>query len=257
MIAAYGRPYKEVLTANMFCYETEHYQFHYHPGGKAEADIETIAATQEAAYKHITTILDLSMREKIQYYFYDSREEVGRECERRFGEYTPYNGCTVSKNEILAVYNEKIRCIGIHEDTHLLMFTLGFSASGFLEEGIACAMDSLWWGIDNTAWVAYYRQEGRSLSVKDLILLPRENFYIIDDRITYPLAGSFVNYLLLRFGKDKFHSFYLSERDGSVDSTVLGYSLSELEDDFFQYIDLLSYDKAVFDRIAASIEESE
>ena len=124
----------------MHCYETEHYVFHYESGSKAEQDIKYIADTQESCYRHITLMLGLSMKAKIHYYLYGSREEIGQECERRFGEYTPYNGCTVSETEILAVYNDDVQCIGIHEDTHLVMFTLGYSESSFLEEGIACAI---------------------------------------------------------------------------------------------------------------------
>jgi len=239
----------------MYCRETEHYIFHYTPGSKAEQDIEHIAAVQEVSYQHITTMLGLSMKEKIHYYLYNSREEVGLECERRFGEYTPYNGCTASKNEILAVYNTEIQCIGIHEDTHILMFTIGFCASSFLEEGIACAMDSLWWGIDNNAWVAYYRKNALCPSVTKLLCLPREDFYTVEDYIAYPLAGSFASYLLMRFGKDKFRQFYLAEDYSTADNTILGCSLRELEEDFFQYIDLLNYDETLYARIAELVNE--
>ncbi len=239
----------------MYCHETEHYIFHYEHGSKAEQDIICIATVQEASYRYISTMLGVSMKEKIHYYLYHSSEEVGRECERRFGAYTPYNGCTVSENEILAVYNEETQCIGIHEDTHILMFTRGFSESSFLEEGVACAMDGLWWGIDNNAWVSYYRKNELCPSVTELLLLPRDNFYVVEDRIAYPLAGSFVSYLLMRFGKDIFHQFYLAKDYSMADKIILGYSLGELEEDFFQYIDLLSYDETIYARIKALLNE--
>ncbi len=239
----------------MRCYETEHYIFHYEHGSKAEQDILCIAAEQEASYKHISAMLGVSMKEKIHYYLHNSREEVGRECERRFGEYTPYNGCTVSKNEILAVYSEHIQCIGIHEDTHILMFTLGFSESSFLEEGVACAMDGLWWGIDNNAWVSYYRKNELCPSVAALLRLSRNDFYAVEDRIAYPLAGSFVSYLLMRFGRDVFREFYLAEDYSVADKDILGYSLVELEEDYFQHIGLLRYDETVYARMKALFNE--
>lgn len=239
----------------MNCRETEHYIFHYAHGSKAEQDIEHIAAVQEASYKHISTILGVMMKEKIHYYLCTSREDVGRECERRFGEYTPYNGCTVSKNEILAVYNEDVQCIGRHEDTHILMFALGYSESSFLEEGAACAMDSLWWGIDNNAWVSYYRKNKMCPSVVKLLHLSRDEFYTVEDRIAYPLAGSFASYLLMRFGKDIFRQFYLAEDYSIADKDILGHSLIELEEDFFQHIDLLHYDETVYSRIAEMLKE--
>lgn len=234
----------------MYCHETEHYVFHYACGSKAEQDIAQIAAIQEASYKHITTMLGLAMKEKIHYYFYDSREEVGRECERRFGEYTPYNGCTVSETEILAVYSGKTKCIGAHEDTHLITFTLGYPASSFLEEGVACAMDGTWWGLDNPVWASYYRKENLYPSVTELLSLSQEDFYALEDRITYPMAGAFVSYLLMRFGKNKFCEFYLAEDYDAAAQSALDCPLAELEEDFFRYIDLLRYDKTLYDRIA-------
>ena len=239
----------------VYCHETEHYIFHYAHGSKAEQDIVHIAAEQEACYKHISTMFGVSMEEKIHYYLYHSREDVGRECERRFGEYTPYNGCAVSKNEILAVYNDDIQCIGFHEDTHILMFSLGFSESSFLEEGAACAMDGLWWGIDNNAWVSYYRKNNLCHSVSELLYLSRDDFYVVEDRIAYPLAGSFTSYLLMRFGKDIFRQFYLAKDYSVADKNILGCSLVELEEDFFQYIDLLSYDETVYMRISELLNE--
>ena len=238
------------------CYhETEHYTFHYAHGSKAAQDIEHIAAVQEASYKHITAMLGLSMKGKIHYYLYNSREEVGRECERRFGEYTPHNGCTVSDNEILAVYSEATQCIGAHEDTHILMFTLGRPESCFLEEGVACAMFGLWWGLDNNVWSAYYRKENLCPSVTELLNLPWEDFYAVDDRITYPLSGSYVAYLLMRFGKDKFCQFYMAEDYSMAAQSILDCTLDELEADFFQHIDLLRYDKTLYARIAELLKE--
>lgn len=239
----------------MHCHETEHYIFHYAHGSKAEQDITHIAAVQEASYKQVTMMLGVSMNEKIHYYFYDSREEVGKENERRFGDYFPINGCTVSENEILAVYSEHTQCIGAHEDTHLLMFTLGRPRSSFLEEGIACGMDVLWWGLDNNAWVSYYRKKNRCPSVIELLCLPQEDFYAVDDRIAYPLAGSFASYLLMRFDKDLFRQFYLAEDYGAAAQNLFGISLHELEEDFFQYIGLLDYDEIVYTRIADQLNE--
>ena len=237
------------------CYESEHYVFHYESGSKAEQDMRFIAATQEACYRHITSILGVSKEEKIHYYLYPTPEAVGQECQRRFGEYTPFNGCTASENEILAVYNADIQCIGMHEDTHILMFTLGFSKSSFLEEGIACAMDALWWGIDNAAWVSYYRKHKLCPSAAELLLLSREAFYAVEDHIAYPLAGAFTSYLLMRFGKDLFRRYYLQESYDATEKTVFGCSLCEIERDFFQYIDMRSHDEAVCNRIAELLRQ--
>lgn len=236
-------------------YESEHYIFHYAAGTKAEQDIAQIVATQEAGYRHICLMLGLSVNKKIHYYLYNSPEDIGKECERRFGDYTPYNGCTVSESEILAVYNEEVQCIGNHEDTHILMFSLGFSKSSFLEEGIACAMDQLWWGIDNTAWVSFYRKHKKCPSVKELLLLSREDFYSMDCMTAYPLAGSFAAYLLMRISKDAFHQLYLANNLNLAIQEILGCSLAKLEEDYFQYVDFLHYDEGVYALIEGMLRE--
>lgn len=233
----------------MYCYETAHYIFHCEAGSKAAQDIKSIASIQEASYQHISAMLGLSLDKKIHYYLYHSREALGRELERRFGEYAPNNGCAVSESEILAVYNETIQCIGAHEDTHVLMFTIGYSESGFLEEGVAMAMDALWWGIDNNAWTAYYRKKGLCPSMIDLIQMTREEFYAIEDYIAYPVAGSLASYLLMRFGREKFLRFYLAKDYEAAAQSVFACPLRKVEEDFYKFIDLLSYDKALYERI--------
>ena len=77
----------------------------------------------------------------------------------------------------------------------------------------------------------------------------------MDDRVAYPLAGSFASYLLMRFDKDLFRQFYLAEDYGVAAQNLFGISLHELEEDFFQYIGLLDYDEIVYTRIADQLNE--
>ncbi len=237
-------------------HETEHYVFHAAPGSLAEKDINLIAAEQEASYKHIGNMLGLTMKVKIHYYLCNCREEVGREIERRFGVYSLNNGCAVSENEIYAVYNQEIKCIGPHEDTHVLAFSVGRPASSFLEEGLACAMDTQWWGIDNHAWVSYYRKNGSCPSVYELLHMDWQTFGTLDCSVTYPVAGSFVTWLLLRFGREKFFQLYTAEDYDAVAENNLGSKLAVLEADYFGFISLLRGDKAVDARIEALIAEN-
>lgn len=236
--------------------ETEHYAFHAELGSLAEQDINEIAKEQENSYRYIVNMLGLTMQGKICYYFYNSREEVGREIERRFGVYSPNNGCAVSENEICAVYNQEIKCIGPHEDTHILAFALSRPESSFLEEGLACAMDAQWWGIDNHTWVNYYRKNGSCPSVCELLQMDWQTFSALDCSVTYPVAGSFVTWLLLRYGRDKFFQLYTAEHYEAVAENVLGCMLQSLEEDYFRFIGLLRCDQRVVARITELIEEN-
>lgn len=116
-------------------------------------------------------------------------------------------------------------------------------------------MDHLWWGIDNNAWVAFYRKNKMCPSVNELLLLPREDFYTVDCHISYPLAGSFCNYLLMRFGKEVFRRLYLAKDYSIAVKEILGCSLPDLEKDFFQYVDFLSYDEKVYTRMEELLHE--
>lgn len=236
--------------------ETEHYIFHAAPGSLAAQNVQVIAAEQEASYRYICHMLGLTTGQKIHYYLFNSREEVGREIERKFGIYSPNNGCAVSENEIYAVYNQEIKCIGPHEDTHVLAFALGRPTSSFLEEGLACAMDVQWWGIDNHTWTRYYRKNGSCPSINELLHMDWQAFGTLDCSVTYPVAGSFVTWLLLRFGREKFFQIYTAEDYDAAAENILGSKLDELEADYFEFIGLLGGDKAVEARIAALIEEN-
>lgn len=239
----------------MGTYTSEHYMFHYDTGSQAERDISSIANYQEACFRHITNCLGIFPQEKIHYYFFNSREAVGREVEQQFGEYLPTNGCAVSGTEILAVYNDDIHCLGCHEDTHAISYHLCLPQSAFLAEGLACCMAQIWWGISNNAWTAYYMEKGACPSI--VSLFSDTEFAQLSDMVSYPIAGAFVQYLLQRFGIKDFLHFYSDENGDFITaaSTVFGCTLETLEDDFLHSIKLLSFDRTIFKRIGELLED--
>ncbi|MGM9587016.1 MAG: hypothetical protein ACI3VA_05970, partial [Candidatus Limivicinus sp.] len=101
-------------------FESEHYIFHFTEESKAEADITEIASCQEACFRNICSVLKVSPSFKIDYFLCQSPQEVGK----LYGDNEPCNGFAVMPNRIYAVYNEKLRCIGFHEDAHILSYTL-------------------------------------------------------------------------------------------------------------------------------------
>lgn len=82
--------------------------------------------------------------ERIDYYFTDSPRDIGRVI---WKEDFPCNGVALcGRNKIYAVYTENIKCIGPHEDAHLISSMLGFPESDFVAEGMAMLFDESWWG---------------------------------------------------------------------------------------------------------------
>ena len=145
-----------------------------------------------------------------------------------------------------AVYNEDIKCVGFHEDAHIISYnTLGIPNIAFLREGLAMFFDKGYLGIDNHSWVRYFISKNRYISLKELIV--NEHFYKISHFITYTIAGAFVDYLICTFGVDNFKQFYMNVTDNFEEcfKEAFKISLKDFEEDFKRYVKVLSRNKDI------------
>ena len=168
---------------------TAHYDFHYRPNSCAAREIEAIAEQQEACYRKIVAALGVMPDFRIQYYLLDTPEEVGEV----YGDNEPCNGFADMPDAVFAVYNDAVKCIGPHEDTHLISYVPGRPPVAFLREGLAMYMDEVWWGRPNEEWVREFMADGRYVVVDRL--LEDDAFYGLSDAITYPIAGAFTRFM--------------------------------------------------------------
>ena len=226
--------------------ETEHYIFHYHKNSFAEKNIDEIVSFQERCYSYICKVLKVKMDRKIQYFLCESPEEVGK----MYGDNEPANGATKMPDKIYAVYNEKLKIVGTHEDAHIISYnTLGNPKQALLREGLAMFFDKLWWGIPNEAWVQVFINNGLYVNLSRLA--DNNEFYRYSDIITYPIAGSFVNYLVSIFDIERFKDFYKTVKD-DFDKCFLesfGVSLGHIEKEFLSYIRDLKYHESIRETI--------
>lgn len=194
---------------------TAHYVFHCQGNSAAGKRIEEIAALQEGCYRFISSCLKTDAKGKIHYHLYDTPAEVGRQYAMTHGDGDdePCNGFALpdvmsqdGENHIFAVYNDEVKCVGFHEDAHIISYSLGRPASKFIREGLAMFFDRYWWGIDNGSWTRWYAEQGKLPPVTELLDNVRFNAY--DDALTYPMAGAFTGYLMARFGTEKYVAFY-------------------------------------------------
>lgn len=220
----------------MIQFETQHYIFYLAEGSYAESRIEQLAAEQEACYAHMSRVIGYTLPYKINYHLCETPEEVGK----ALGETEPCNGFAQMPDIIYAVYNEKIQCMGFHEDAHLLSNALNRPNFTFLREGVAMYFDRYWWGISNLDWVLYYRS--KQLLPKLTDLLENDFFESLDCGLTYPLVGAFVDYLMITYGKEYFWDFWKMTTDNIETSCreVFGQTVQELEKDFLDYLNLFS-----------------
>lgn len=229
---------------------SEHYIFHYAAGSAAEKDILFIAETQEKCFAKICSTLKVDYAEKINYYLTDSPREIGRAI---WDEEAPCNGCALcGRNKVYATYNGSIKCIGSHEDTHLISFLMNFPESDFLAEGLAMYMDGLWWGISNEIWAAYYKTKHVSLSVKDLF----DNAIFADYgcTVTYPIAGAFTKFLIDTFGMERYIELYkyTGVEYETVMQSIFHTSFKDIVGQFWSEMNRIPFDAAALEAMLHS-----
>lgn len=212
-------------------YVTEHYVFHYQAGTLAEKEIKTIAKHQEQAFLKICSGLEIQFPALIHYYFSESPSEIGSIF---WGEGASCNGCAICEdNKIYAVYSEDIKCIGEHEDTHLISYFVGEPESYFLSEGLAMHFHGHWWGEPNEKWAAYFKATNPQISVEDML----DNAYFSEygEEITYPLAGAFTKFLIETYGLNRYKELYRYDgvEYGERIKAIYHASLPDIEQSFW------------------------
>lgn len=213
-------------------FSSENYDFHFLRDSIAENDIEEIAELQENCYKEICSYLSIQPNIRIQYYLLDTPELVGE----IYGDNEPCNGFASPPDSIYAVYNEEVKCIGPHEDAHILSYTINRPKSVFIREGLAMFFDKLWWDKTNEDWVRSFLQENKYIDINQLLL--DDVFFNYSDAITYPIAGAFTKFLLENYGINKYISLYRYTGDDFENKAKEVYKkeIDDLEKEFISYI---------------------
>ena len=220
---------------------TAHYVFHYRENSLAAKEIDRIAAMQEGCYAFISGCLHADARGKIHYHLFDTPQEVGKQYARIHDEDDdePCNGFALPEtmsgdgmDHVYAVYSETVKCIGFHEDAHIISYSICRPSSRFISEGLAMFFDRYWWGIDNYSWTRWYMEQGKVPPLAELI--DNSHFREYDCELTYPVAGAFTGYLIERFGTEQYAAFYkqcAGETARAVEQ-AFGMSVDLLERDF-------------------------
>ena len=229
-------------------FESLHYLFHYEVGTAAEQDIEEIADKQEQCFAHICSILCINPSIKIEYFLCNSPEDVGR----IYGDNEPCNGFTVMPNQIYAVYNDKVKCVGFHEDAHIISYTINRPDCPAIREGLAMFFDRKWWGIHNLDWVGIFLKNDLYIPVEKL--LDKEFFFAQECSITYPIMGAFTEWLISRFGIEKFKGLFMESDIVNSMGHIYGGTPAELNRAFVSYVQLFDTDTVLEDRMLSLIE---
>ena len=171
-------------------YSSAHYDFYFSEGSFAQKNIIAIAQNQEKCYKIITSALQIEPDFKIRYLLADTPEDLGV----LYGDNEPCNGYARLPNNVYAVYNEQVKCIGMHEDAHIISYSVKRPVSAFMREGLAMYFDVQWQGKSNEECCRNFVKESRLPDVIDYI--DNDNFFNAQEALSYPLAGAFAKFLI-------------------------------------------------------------
>ena len=209
-----------------------HYDFYFRPGSLAEKEIVRIMQVQEESYAKIVRLLRVEPGFRIRYVLCESAWEVGRV----YGDNEPCNGFADFPDTVFAVYTEEVKCIGPHEDTHLIAELIAHPESNFIREGLAMYMDEVWWDKPNVEWVSKFVRTDQMVSISSLF--DRNAFFSQPEEITYPLAGAFTLWLIETLGmKTYLQRIYVSGHQSIQDiEKVFGASIVEAERSFLAWI---------------------
>ena len=139
----------------------------------------------------------------------------------------------IDKGEVHAVYNRMRRVDSPHEDTHIILGELGRPAK-LLEEGAA---EYVHHGDAIHSWhrdaLLNTHQGIVSMLINDAAFTSSDLF------LSYPLAGSFVGFLMERYGLDAFKKVYSSTDTPlpQIAIQVYGKGLAELETEWKAFIE--------------------
>ena len=207
--------------------ETTHYVFLHADGDRVDADL------QEFFHDWVVRELQLAPSRKIEFRKYRNRAHMG--------ELTGH-GDTNGYADRTSYVAHSIWSADTHEAVHLYVAGWGDPVA-LLSEGVAVAYAPNPMRRDNIPrWsdrpvhdaARALLNEGRLIALNRLA--PSAAFRLFDAEVTYPQAGSFVTFLIERYGLDRFRVLYAQvradDRPTDIETTftaVYGATLAELE----------------------------
>lgn len=190
--------------------ESVSFRYHYAPGDSVDAN------WQESYHAWATTKLGVRVAQKIDYYKYQTREDMGAHT----GNYSTNGFAEPSRFEIHTLFPTDN-----HEVVHIYTSLVG-RPSDFFNEGIAVAFqtnpaagnfESVFNGQQVHQACQQYLQLGTLVVPLDRVVQTSDFRAISDQVLSYREAGSFVRFAVDSYGTDRVLEFFrISGRDDSL-----------------------------------------
>jgi hypothetical protein len=214
--------------------KNDYYIFHYFKGCLREKDLNLIISTQTKSYKKICDSLDISSSKIIKYYIYPDQDEKEKLMGNRV-----YGQSVYADNSIHIVFNNKVRPIGSHEDTHLLSLKYGLATS-FFAEGLAESIDhkTTFMGKSRKEWLKNYHKTYKETDIS--AFFAQQAWLDTPDEMSsefYTIAMFYVSFLIKNFGKENFLRFYKKMNRGMDKGQIIS-TLENIFKDNYQNINI-------------------
>ena len=212
-------PWRVTETERMVFYDQDASQLTEEDRAKTLANLESIEAT-----------LGLEMTQQAHFYHYRDREQK-----------TLYTGIDGNAHAIPPDELHTIWPVDHHELVHLVASVGGPAHSPLLGEGLAVGLANDWNGHPLEYRIHQFVDDGDLPALVSIDT--RIEFRAQSSLVTYPVAGSFVHFLIQRNGMETFQQAYFQDHQRTLDAILReAYSvgLGELEREWHASLELSS-----------------
>ena len=206
-----------------------HFVFAYPEGGIAERDIDKIISFCEEKYSFLTTFLGVSLKEKVQWYLFPSREQCFEIMKEKAGFARP------QVNQIYSVYSREENTPSIRHLALLFSFHLGDTVNldPFFQWGFSEYLSHKSKGLSFGMAIVDLQEAEEFLPLSMI----RKDFYYPPDYVSFAESGSFVEYLINRYGIENFKKVWKREDLSSAIKEIYEKSFKELAEEWEQAVD--------------------
>lgn len=209
-----------------------HITYYYKAGSWAERTIADFIPRTEREIVELKDYLGMKELKHMSYYLYDSLAEK-EACTgvRGNGHAMPNAG----EPAVFAVHCSTLSATGKHEFVHLFAdVAWGPGPSKLMREGLAVEQDGGWSGKPFSYWGAELRRRKALPSLGTLV--NDRSYWFKNSYEAYAAAGHFADFLMRKFGKEKFREMYTLEFTDANALRVFGKDLAALEKDWLEQI---------------------
>ena len=185
--------------------QTEHFSFVTHGDSISKEMINELGGREETNLQKLISDLGVNITREIPrltIHLWDNLEKKGL-----FTGETRLSHTDESRNEVHLVYSKDFRGGDFVEEAKWFIAKVaGQTASPALREGLAVAMSDRWRGVGYRGWAARLVKTGNAPPLSEIF--QAEIWAAESDLVRQPLLGSFAEFLLLRWGAEKFLAAY-------------------------------------------------